>query len=235
MGKIKLLIIVGVLLSSATSKAETVCLQDVPNIGDQTCTTTYSTGTTTTTTNLISQTFNDGTWNGTMFPDSSDLNESTYLTGKDGKYAETTINSIDLMTINELRQGFTSNFTADIRWWNKWQSTVTMTQKAVSGNGDTTTQTLLLTDTTNANYQFNNYGNTLIVTPNAEYTHGTLTARFDFDVEQSAGNWNNYHSGVDVTDPSLILDYTTLTEASNTTLSFVGSLHLVLVLKQLKI
>ena len=220
MGKIKLLLIVGVLLSSATSKAETICLQDVPNIGDQTCTTTYSTGTTTTTTNLISQTFNDGTWNGTMFPDSSDLNESTYLTGKDGKYAETTINSIDLMTINELRQGFTSNFTADIRWWNKWQSTVTMTQKAVSGNGDTTTQTLLLTDTTNANYQFNNYGNTLIVTPNAEYTHGTLTARFDFDVEQSAGNWNNYHSGVDVTDPSLILDYTTLTEATNTTVKF---------------
>jgi len=220
MGKIKLLIIVGVLLSLATSKAETICLQDVPNIGDQTCTTTYSTGTTTTTTNLISQTFNDGTWNGTMFPDSSDLNESTYLTGKDGKYAETTINSIDLMTINELRQGFTSNFTADIRWWNKWQSTVTMTQKAVSGNGDTTTQTLLLTDTTNANYQFNNYGNTLIVTPNAEYTHGTLTARFDFDVEQSAGNWNNYHSGVDVTDPSLILDYTTLTEATNTTVKF---------------
>lgn len=220
MGKIKLLIIVGVLLSSATSKAETICLQDVPNIGDQTCTTTYSTGTTTTTTNLISQTFNDGTWNGTMFPDSSDLNESTYLTGKDGKYAETTINSIDLMTINELRQGFTSNFTADIRWWNKWQSTVTMTQKAVSGNGDTTTQTLLLTDTTNANYQFSNYGNTLIVTPNAEYTHGTLTARFDFDVEQSAGNWNNYHNGVDVTDPSLILDYTTLTEASNTTVKF---------------
>jgi len=220
MGKIKLLLIVGVLLSSATSKAETICLQDVPNIGDQTCTTTYSTGTTTTTTNLISQTFNDGTWNGTMFPDSSDLKESIYLTGKDGKYAETTINSIDLMTINELRQGFTSNFTADIRWWNKWQSTVTMSQIAVSGNGDTTTQTLLLTDTTNANYQFSNYGNTLIVTPNAEYTHGTLTARFDFDVEQSAGNWNNYHSGVDVTDPSLILDYTTLTEASNTTVKF---------------
>ena len=96
-------------------------MQDVPNIGDQTCTTTYSTGTTTTTSNLISQTFNDGTWNGTMFPNSSDLNESTYLTGKDGKYAETTINSVDLMTINELRQGFTSNFTADIRWWNKWQ------------------------------------------------------------------------------------------------------------------
>ena len=217
---VRLLITLVVLLNLETSNAETICLQDVPNIGDQTCTTTYSTGTTTTTSNLISETFNDGTWNGTMFPDSSDLNESTYLTGKDGKYAETTINSVDLMTINELRQGFTSNFTADIRWWNKWQSTVTMSQTAVSGNGDTTTQTLLLTDTTDANYEFSNYGNTLIVTPNTEYTHGTLTARFDFDVEQSAGNWNSYHSGVDVTDPSLILDYTTLTEATNTTVKF---------------
>ena len=217
---VRLLIILVALSSSVISRADTICLQDVPNIGDQTCTTTYSTGTTTTTSNLISETFNDGTWNGTMFPDSSDLNESTYLTGKDGKYAETTINSVDLMTINELRQGFTSNFTADIRWWNKWQSTVTMSQTAVSGNGDTTTQTLLLTDTTDANYEFSNYGNTLIVTPNTEYTHGTLTARFDFDVEQSAGNWNSYHSGVDVTDPSLILDYTTLTEATNTTVKF---------------
>jgi len=217
---VRLLIILVALSSSVISRADTICLQDVPNIGDQTCTTTYSTGTTTTTSNLISETFNDGTWNGTMFPDSSDLKESIYLTGKDGKYAETTLNSIDLMTINELRQGFTSNFTADIRWWNKWQSTVTMSQIAVSGNGDTTTQTLLLTDTTDANYEFSNYGNTLIVTPNTEYTHGTLTARFDFDVEQAAGNWNSYHSGVDVTDPSLILDYTTLTEATNTTVKF---------------
>ena len=205
---------------SSTTIAETVCLQDVPNIGDQTCTTTFSTGTTTTTGNLVSQTFNDGSWNGTMFPDSSDLNEAHILTGKDGKYAETTLNSIDLMTEEELRQGFISNFNADIRWWNKWESTVTMTQTALSGNGDSTTQTLILTDTTNANYEFNNYGNTLIVAPNNEYTNGSLTARFDFDIDDAAGNWNGGHSGVDVTDPTLNLLYTTLTETSNTFVKF---------------
>mgnify|MGYP000197292789 CR=1 FL=1 len=43
---VRLLIIVVVLLSSATiSKAETICIQDIPNPGDSTCTTTYSTGT----------------------------------------------------------------------------------------------------------------------------------------------------------------------------------------------
>lgn len=214
-----LMVMVSLLISSATN-AETVCLQNIPNIADQTCTTTYSTGTTTTTSNLISQTFNDGSWNGTMFPDSSDIQENLYLTGKDNKYAETTINSSDLMTINELRQGFISNFNADIRWWNKWDSTVTMTQTALSGNGDSTTQTLLLTDTTNANYQFNNYGNTLIVSPNAESTHGTLTARFDFDIDNAAGNWNGGHSGVDVTDPTLNLLYTTLSETTNTVVKF---------------
>ena len=208
------------LLMSSTTIAETVCLQDVPNIGDQTCTTTFSTGTTTTTGNLVSQTFNDGSWNGTMFPDSSDLNEAHILTGKDGKYAETTLNSIDLMTEEELRQGFISNFNADIRWWNKWESTVTMTQTALSGNGDSTTQTLILTDTTNANYEFNNYGNTLIVAPNNEYTNGSLTARFDFDIDDAAGNWNGGFSGVDVTDPTLNLLYTTLTETSNTFVKF---------------
>ena len=208
------------LLMSSTTIAETVCLQDVPNIGDQTCTTTFSTGTTTTTGNLVSQTFNDGSWNGTMFPDSSDLDEAHILTGKDGKYAETTLNSIDLMTEEELRQGFISNFNADIRWWNKWESTVTMTQTALSGNGDSTTQTLILTDTTNANYEFNNYGNNLIVAPNNEYTNGSLTARFDFDIDDAAGNWNGGHSGVDVTDPTLNLLYTTLTETSNTFVKF---------------
>ena len=152
-----LLISTAILLSWATtSLSDTVIVhQDTPNVGDTTTVTTYSTGTSATTTNQVSQTWNDGSWTGTMFPDSSDLNELNYLTGKDGKYAESIWNSEGNLTEQEIQQGFTSTFGADIRWWNPVESTVTMSQHAQDNNGNSTTQTLLLEDTTNHNYQFN--------------------------------------------------------------------------------
>mgnify|MGYP003388894721 CR=1 FL=1 len=215
---VRLLITLVVLLNLETSNAETICIQDIPNPGDSTCTTTYSTGTAATTNNIISQTFNDGSWNGTMFPDSSDLNEANILTGKHGKYAETTVSSNDLLTEAEIQQGFTSNFNAEIRWWNSEESTVTMYQHATNGT-DTISQSVTLTDTTNHNYQYNDYGNTLIVGPNANNTHGTLTAGFSFDIQGSA-TYNGGHAGVDVTDPTLTIDYIALTSATSTTIEY---------------
>ena len=219
MKMVRLLIgIVILVLSVASSKAETICIQDIPNPGDSTCTSTYSTGTAAITNNIISQTFNDGSWNGTMFPDSSDLNEANVLTGKHGKFAETTVSSNGILTETEIQQGFTSNFNAEIRWWNKEESTVTMYQHATNGT-DTISQSITLTDTTNHNYQYNNYGNTLIVGPNANNTHGTLTAGFSFDIQGSA-TYNGGHAGVDVTDPTLTIDYTALTAATSTTIEY---------------
>ena len=212
----KLLLFLVVLLSLTTiSKADSVVIDyDTPNVGDVQTTYTFSVGSSASSGNLISQNFIDGTWVGTMFPDSSDLgNESMYMTGKDGKYAETTINSIDYFSLPELQGGFTSVFGADIRWWNPVESTVTMTQTATTSNGDSVTQILLLEDTTNHNYVFNPYQNTLIVTPSQDILHGTLTARFDFDIinDKQAG-YNGGHAGVDIKSPSLNISYQTYTD-----------------------
>ena len=175
-----------------------------------------TTGNPVTTNNLISQDFTDGTWNGTMFPDSSDINESTWLTGKDGKYAETSLNSEDYVSVEELRLGFTSNFTANIRWWNNVESTVTMTQ-SISNGIDSTTQSTTFEDTTNSSYEVNPYGNTLIMNPDPNMTHGTATYRFDFDIiNDNQAGYNGGHAGVDVRDPSARIDYTAL---SSTTVS----------------
>ena len=127
---LKLLLTVTVILlySAKSNFAQTVVIPDTPNVGDTTTIQTVTTGNPVTTNNLISQDWVDGSWVGTMFPDSSDINENTWLTGKDGKYAETTLNSEDYVTLEELQQGFTSNFGAQIRWWNNVESTVTMTQ-----------------------------------------------------------------------------------------------------------
>jgi hypothetical protein len=205
-------------LLSSVAKTDVVIIPDTPNVGDTTTITTVTTGKPITTDNLISHDFIDGTWNGSMFPDSSDINEHIYLTGKDGAYAETTIKSEDYVSIEELRLGFTSNFNADIRWWNPTESTVTMYQIASNGV-DTTTQSTTFEDTTNHNYQFNNYGNTLIMNADPDTTHGTLTAGFSFDI-QGNKNYNGGHAGVDVKDPTLTIDYTALSATTVTTVEY---------------
>ena len=218
--KVKLLTILVALLVSVPSNADNITVQiDTPNPGDTTTITTYSTGTAATTNNLISQNWIDGSWNGTMFPDSSDIQENIYLTGKEGKYAETTWNSQGTLSDAEIQQGFTSNFGAKIRWWNPQESTVTMTQTATDNNGNITKQSIILEDTTNHNYQFNDYKNTLIVQPDSSLTQGTITARFEFDILGNV-NYNGGFAGVDVTDPSLILNYTTLSETTTTSVVY---------------
>ena len=212
--------IVTAILLTFSSRADTVVVtQDDPNPGDTTTITTITTGNPVTTDNLLSQDWTDGSWVGTMFPDSSDINESIYLTGKDGKYAESTIQSEGILTEAEIQQGLTSTLSADIRWWNQWESTVLMTQTATDSNG-TTIQNILLEDTTNHNYEFNTYTNTLIIAPDTESTHGSLTARFTFDVDDAAGNWNGGHSGVDIIEPDLKLNYNALTQTTVTTIEF---------------
>ena len=213
------LIILAVLLNSVTSKADTVIEVDTPNPGDTSTTVTYYTGTITTTNNLISQVWNDGSWVGTQFPDSSDLSENMFITGKHQKYLETTINSTDLMTEDEIKRGFTSNFGVEARWWNKHASTFTMYQTATDNLGNTTTQTTLFEDTTNYNYKFNPYANTLIIAPNENLTHGNLTAGFSFDI-QGLATYNKGHAGVDLRKPTLTIDYETLTQTSVTTIEY---------------
>ena len=92
--KLILLTAVAILSTSAANSTD-VILEDTPNVGDTTTITTITSGNPATTGNLVSQDFDDGSWIGSMFPDSSDINESTWLTGKHGKYAETTIDSDD--------------------------------------------------------------------------------------------------------------------------------------------
>ena len=206
------------ILSSSVATSTEVILEDTPNVGDTTTITTITSGNPASTGNLVSQDFDDGSWVGTMFPDSSDINESTWLTGKHGKYAETTIDSDDHLSLEELQLGFTSTFGAQIRWWNPVESTVTLTQTATNGV-DTTTQSTTFHDTTNHNYQTNPYSNQLTLAPDAQNQHGTLTVRFSFDI-QGNQNYNGGHAGVDVRDPVVTVDYNTLSTTTSTSVVY---------------
>jgi len=218
---IKQLLILTVLTASsiALSNADTVIEIDTPNPGDTSTTITYTTGTVTTTNNLVSQIWNDGSWVGTQFPDSSDLSENIFVTGKHQKYLQTTINSTDVMTEAEIQLGFTSTFGVQARWWNNQDSTFTMYQTALDNLGNHTKQSTTFEDTTNHNYEFNPYANTLIVAPNENLTHGSITAGFNFDIQGSA-TYNKGHAGVDLRSPTLKIDYKTLSQTSVTTIEY---------------
>jgi len=217
--KTLLILIVLTANSIALSNADTVIEVDTPNPGDTSTTITYTTGTVTTTNNLVSQTWNDGSWLGTQFPDSSDLSENIFVTGKHEKYLQTTVSSTGIMTEAEIKQGFTSTFGVQARWWNNQASTFTMYQTALDNLGNHTKQSTIFEDTTNHNYQFNPYANTLIVAPNKDLTQGSITAGFNFNIQGSA-TYNGGHAGVDLRSPTLTIDYQTLSQTSVTTIEY---------------
>jgi hypothetical protein len=93
-----------------------------------------------------------------------------------------------------------------------------MTQTITDGI-DTTTQSTTFEDTTNSSYQVNPYGNTLVMSPDPDMTHGTATYRFDFNI-QGNKNFNGGHAGVDVRDPTAVIDYTALSSTTVTTVEY---------------
>ena len=216
---VRLLIILVGLLSSVTSKAETVCIQNVPQYGDQTCTTTTDVVTSVitnhTTNNFLSGDFTDGTWNG---PNLDHTHGSGTIAGVGGEYVQSTLTQADSgLSDDEVQRGFSSTIGADIWFWDSSDTnqSVTMTQIFNDGNGDTTTQSRVVDY---ANNGFTTYQDTIVIGEN-NITNGSVTARFDFTHTNT-----QYHRAADLKNPTLTFDYTkienTISQVSNTTVKY---------------
>jgi len=216
---VRLLIILVGLLSSVTSKAETVCIQNVPQYGDQTCTTTTDVVTSVitnhTTNNFLSGDFTDGTWNG---PNLDHTHGSGTIAGVGGEYVQSTLTQADSgLSDDEVQRGFSSTLGADIWFWDSsdTKQSVTMTQIFNDGNGDTTTQSRVVDY---ANNGFTTYQDTIVIGEN-NITNGSVTARFDFTHTNT-----QYHRAADLKNPTLTFDYTkienTISQVSNTTVKY---------------
>ena len=216
---VRLLIILVGLLSSVTSKAETVCIQNVPQYGDQTCTTTTDVVTSVitnhTTNNFLSGDFTDGTWNG---PNLDHTHGSGTIAGVGGEYVQSTLTQADSgLSDDEVQRGFSSTLGADIWFWDSsdTKQSVTMTQIFNDGNGDTTTQSRVVDY---ANNGFTTYQDTIVIGEN-NITNGSVTARFDFTHTNT-----QYHRAADLKNPTLTFDYTkienTISQVNNTTVKY---------------
>ena len=208
----RLLILVVVLLSSATiSKADTVITvtENLPNPGDTSTTTvTYNTSFTTTG-NLISQDFTDGTWSGT---NQATRHGNGTIAGVHGRYVETEVSQADGGLSNSLSEGFTSKLAADIWFWNSNEQSVIMSQAYTNDVGETTTQTK--TVSSNATTAYTNYQDIMIIGANTS-TNGSVKVRFDFTHEITSG-----HRAADIKNPELSLTYGTTTNSSSTAIEY---------------
>lgn len=216
---VRLLIILVALSSSAISKAETVCVQNVPQYGDQTCTTTTDVVTSVTTShstnNLLSGTFTDGSWSG---PNLDHTHGSGIIAGIGGEYVESTVNQANSgLTGDEVQRGFSSTIGADIWFWDRTDNnqSVTMTQTFNDGNGDTTTQSRIIDY---VNEYYTTHQDTIVVGEN-NATNGSVTARFDFTHTNTQA-----HRAADLKNPTLTFDYTKITnttsQVSNTSIEY---------------
>ena len=207
---VRLLIILVVLLNSVTSKADVVTItENLPNPGDKTTTTvTYNTSYTTTG-NLISQDFTDGTWFGT---NQSTRHGNGTIAGVHGKYVETKIHQADGGLSNSLSEGFTSKLAADIWFWNKNQQSVIMSQSYTNDADETTTQTRTISS--NATTAYTNYEDIMSIGANTS-TNGSVKVRFDFTHEITSG-----HRAADIKNPALSLTYGTTTSSSSSAITY---------------
>ena len=207
---VRLLIILVVLLNSVTSNADVVTItENLPNPGDKTTTTvTYNTSYTTTG-NLISQDFTDGTWFGT---NQTTRHGNGTIAGVHGKYVETKIHQADGGLSNSLSEGFTSKLAADIWFWNKNQQSVIMSQSYTNDANETTTQTRTISS--NATTAYANYEDIMSIGANTS-TNGSVKVRFDFTHEITSG-----HRAADIKNPALSLTYGTTTSSSSSAITY---------------
>jgi hypothetical protein len=159
--------------------------------------------------NVLSNNFMDD-WAGT----NDNFHGSSILAGVHDKYREQTITLSDHLSPMEIQGVTSTEFNAEVWFWNQYDQSVDLTQEITDSNGLTYSNTITMSGDCNT---FNGCGyetsptNTIIITnPSSDYD---ITARFDFTIPSHP----NYHYAADVKDPSLVVNYNPLSIDLSTT------------------
>ena len=151
-----------------------------------------------TTNNLVSQDFTTG-WSGTNL---SSTHGSNTIAGVDGNYVLSDSVSLNDAGVNKesLNEGFTVTGSAEYWFWSGYNASVTQTIKTVDDNGNTLTQTRVITGTTG---NYTTLSDQLIVNSNTQQDYN-VSLRYDFT--DNSGLTGHYSA--DLKNPSLTVDYT---------------------------
>ena len=160
-----------------------------------------------TTNNLLNHTFTtNNNWKGQL----SSNHGTNVIAGINGDSVEN-ITPISLrndanLTEAQIQNGWTSNQSAEVWFWNNNTQDVTMKQIITSSSGSTVTQTKIVTGscaTYNGCTWQQTGNNTFISTLNTN-TDYSINNKFEFN---STGNYNTGHNAADLRIPSLTITY----------------------------
>jgi hypothetical protein len=157
-----------------------------------------------TTSNLLDQNFDNGSWSGTA----DGRHGSNVIAAHNDEYI--TSDDISLandanLTQEQINDGFTTNHSFQYWHWNDFNSTVQSTVTIVGSDGETTTQIRTYNSTGCGYYNCGSYNtgsDTLSISRNSQ-TDYNISVQYDFsDTSNLAG-----HYGVDLKEPSLTVTY----------------------------
>jgi hypothetical protein len=157
-----------------------------------------------TTSNLLDQNFDNGSWTGTA----DGRHGSNVIAAHNDEYI--TSDDISLandanLTQEQINDGFTTNHSFKYWHWNNFNSTVQSTVTIIDSSGETTTQTRTY-NSTGCGYincgSYNTGSDSLSISRNSE-TDYNINVRYDFSDSSNATS----HYGVDLKEPSLTVTY----------------------------
>jgi len=164
-----------------------------------------------TTDNILSQTFTSGNnWTGQL---SSNHGTGT-IAGIDEGYVENTeayslVDDADI-SADQFNNGFTSNQSAKVWFWNSNDQDVVMKQIITNSDGNTTTQTKTITGScaTFNGCSFQNTGNNTYSIGSNTQTDFDIKARFEFNSSPSgSASYSGTHRAADLKQPVLTITY----------------------------
>ena len=157
-----------------------------------------------TTSNLLDQNFDNGSWSGTA----DGRHGSNVIAAHNDEYIVS--DDISLaddanLTQEQINDGFTTNHSFKYWHWNNFNSTVQSTVTVVGSDGETTTQTRTY-NSTGCGYincgSYNTGSDSLSISRNSQ-TDYNINVRYDFSDSSNATG----HYGVDLKEPSLTVTY----------------------------
>ena len=158
----------------------------------------------TTTSNLLNQNFDSGSWSGTA----DGRHGSTIIAAEHGEYIKSDDVSLKddaNLTEAQLQDGFTSNHSFKYWHWNNYNSTVTSTVTVTGADGEATTQIRTYSSTGCGSINCGSYqsGSDTLSISRSTQTDFDINVRYDFtDTSNRTGHWS-----VDLKEPSLTITY----------------------------
>ncbi len=164
-----------------------------------------------TTNNILNQTFTSGNnWTGQL----SSNHGTGIIAGVDEGYVENTeayslVDDVDI-SADQFNNGFTSNQSAKVWFWNSNNQDVVMKQIITNSDGNVTTQTKTITGScaTFNGCSYQNTGNNTYSIGSNTQTDFDIKARFEFNSSPSgSASYSGTHRAADLKQPVLTITY----------------------------